>query len=116
MGPAVGGRMESQVQPLALWAIAFGVVMVIGVSVTLVRTRRHLKPGPAGMNRWQRHGTIPLAAAGLGLGVISRGSGQSPATHGIIYAETIALLLAGLLCALVGAAVATRQRPGVDRA
>ena len=116
MGPAVGGRMESQVQPLAMWAIAFGVVMVVGVAVTLVRTRRHRTTGPAGMNRWQRHGTIPLAAAGLALGVISRGSGQSPATHGIIYAETIALLLAGLLCALVGATVATRQRPGVDRA
>jgi hypothetical protein len=104
------------VQPLAMWALAFGVLMVIGVSVTLVRTRRHLKPGPAGMNRWQRHGTIPLAVAGLALGAISRGRGQSPATHGIIYAETIALLLAGLLCALVGAAVATRQQPGVDRA
>ena len=116
MGPAVGGWMESRVQPLAMWAIASGVVLVIGVSVALVLTRRDLRPGPAGINRWQRHGTIPLAGAGLALVAFSRGSGQSPATHGILRAETIMLLLAGLLCALVGAAVATRQRPGVDRA
>jgi hypothetical protein len=108
--------MESQVQPLAMWAVASGVVLVIGVSATLVLTRRDLRPGPAGINRWQRHGSIPLAGAGLALGAISRGSGQSRATHGIIYAETITLLLAGLLCALVGAAAATRQPPGIDRA
>jgi hypothetical protein len=53
--------------------------------------------------------------AGLTLGAISRTSGQSPLTHDILYAETTTLLLAALLCALVGAAAAMRQRPGSDR-
>ncbi len=102
--------MERQVQPLAIFAIASGAVMVIGVSVTLVLTRRDIRHRSAAINRWHRHGSIPLAGAGLALGVISRSGGQSPATHGIIYAETITLLLAALVYALVGAAVATRQR------
>jgi hypothetical protein len=102
-------------QPLAMSAIASGVVIVIGVAVTLILSRRYIKPRPVGINRWQRHGSIPLAMAGLTLGAISRTSGQSPLTHDILYAETTTLLLAALLCALVGAAAAMRQRPGSDR-
>ena len=103
-------------QPLAMYALASGVVIVLGVSVTLIRTRRQASPSSAAVNRWQRHGTIPLAAAGLVIGVISRSSGQSSATHDVVYTEAITLLLAALSCALVGAVVATRQRHGGGQA
>jgi hypothetical protein len=102
--------MEPPMQPLATFALAVGVVMIAGASVTLIRTRREIRPGPAGINRWQLHGTIPLAGAGLVLGVISRGSGQSAATHDVIYGVAITLLLAALLCSVLGAASATRDR------
>jgi hypothetical protein len=46
----------------------------------------------------------------VAIGVISRGGGQSPATHEVVYAVAATLLLAALLCALVGAAVATMAR------
>jgi hypothetical protein len=99
-------------QPLAVYALATAVVMVIGVSVTLVRTRRAVNPRPGRVNRWQLHGSIPFAAAGLALGVISRGSGQSSTTHNVLSATAVTMLLAALLCALVGAAVATTgQQP-----
>lgn len=97
-------------QPLAIVALAAGVVMVIGVSVTLIRTRHATKPRPAGLNRWHLHGSIPLAGAGLTLGVISRGGGQSPATHSVIFATATALLLGALLCALAGAVTETRYQ------
>jgi hypothetical protein len=97
-------------QPLAIVALAAGAVMVIGVSVTLIRTRPALRTRPAGLNRWQRHGSIPLAGAGLALGVISRGSGQSPATPGVIFATVTTLLLGALLCALAGAVTETRYQ------
>ena len=100
-------------QPLTVWALASGVVMVIGVPVTLILTRRNLNPLPAGINRWQLHGSIPFAAAGLALGVISRSggrSGQSPTTHTITFAVVVTLFLAALLCALIGAAAATRHQ------
>jgi hypothetical protein len=48
--------------------------------------------------------------------VISRSSGQSPVTHAVVSTEAVTLLLAALLCALVGAVVATRQRHGGDQA
>jgi hypothetical protein len=104
--------MEPQMQPLAMYALASGVVMILGVSATLIWTRRHAHPSSAAVNRWQRHGTVPLAAAGLAIGVISRSSGQSPATHDVVYTEAITLLLTALLCALIGAVVATRRRHG----
>jgi hypothetical protein len=108
--------MELPMQPLAMYALVIGVVMILGVSATLVLTRRGVGSPPSGMNRWQRHGSIPLAGAGLAIGVISRSGGQLPATHDIVSAEAITLLLAALLCALVGAAAATRQRHGGDQA
>ncbi|HEY6311364.1 MAG TPA: hypothetical protein VIY52_11245 [Streptosporangiaceae bacterium] len=56
-----------------------------------------------------------MTAAGLALGVISRGSGQSSATHDIIYAVVTTLLLAALLCAVIGAAAASSgARRGPD--
>jgi 4-amino-4-deoxy-L-arabinose transferase-like glycosyltransferase len=97
-------------QPLAIGALTVGAIMVIGVSVTLVLTRHALKPRPAGINRWQLHGTVPLAAAGLALGAISRGSGQSPATHDVVFATATGLLLGALLCALAGAITQTRHQ------
>jgi hypothetical protein len=96
-------------QPLAIGALACGAVMVIGVLVTLILTGRGVKPRPAGINRWQLHGSIPLGAAGLALGAISRGGGQSPATHDVIFATATALLLGALLCALAGAVTETRH-------
>ncbi|MGD0557989.1 MAG: hypothetical protein ABSA93_23785 [Streptosporangiaceae bacterium] len=95
-------------QPLAISALAVAGVMVIGVSVTLVRTRHATKRRLAGISRWQLHGSIPLAVAGLVLGAISRSSGQSSATHNVVFATTTALLLAALLCALTGAITETR--------
>jgi hypothetical protein len=100
--------MGSLMQFEAAAALASGIVMVLGVSVTLFLKRR-AQPGGA-VNRWHRHGTIPLVAAALALGVISRSGVQSPATHDILFAEVTTLLLAALLCALAGATAATRQR------
>ena len=98
-------------QPLAVGALASGVVMIVGVTVTLILTRRHVKPLPAGINRWQLHGSIPLAAAGLALGVLSRsGGGQSHVTHNVTFAVVSTPLLAALLCAMIGAATATRRQ------
>jgi hypothetical protein len=107
--------MEPQMQPLAMAALATGAVIIAGVTVTLILTRRNSKPLPAGINRWQFHGTIPLAASGLALGVISRSGGQSPATHDITFAVAVTLFLAALLCALIGAATAVRQQPTASR-
>jgi hypothetical protein len=82
--------------------------MLAGVSVTLIMTRRG-KPRPGGINRWQRHGTIPLGVAGATLALLSRGSGQSAATHAAVVTV---LLVAALLCAVVGAASTTRRVSG----
>jgi ABC-type proline/glycine betaine transport system permease subunit len=96
-------------QPLAIYAIAIGAVMIVGAPVTIF-TQRDAMSRRAGINRWQLHGSIPLAVAGLLLGVVSRGSGQSAATHDVIYAVVSTMLLGALLCALVGAASVTRKR------
>ncbi len=95
-------------QQLAIGVLAAGAVMVIGVVVMLIRTRREAASVQrAGRNRWNRHGSFPLAAAGVAIGVISRANGQSSATHDIVFAVAAALLLAALACALVGATVAS---------
>ena len=102
-------------QPLTVFAIVSAVVMVLGVSSVLLRTQRDPKPSPAGLIRWNRHGSIPLAAAGLVEGVIARSNGQSADSHEILYAVSVTLLAAALLCATVGATAATRQRHGSSR-
>lgn len=96
-------------QPLAICALALGAVMIVGAPL-VIRAHRDVRPRNAGINRWQQHGSIPLAAAGLTLGFVSRAGGQLRATHDVVYAVGAALLLAALLCALAGAAAATRQR------
>lgn len=96
-------------QPLAIFVIASGLVMVIGVLATLVWTRRVIRPARARISRWQRHGSIPLAAAALALGVVSRGSGQTPSTHDAIFATAGALLLGALLCTAAAAVTRTRR-------
>jgi hypothetical protein len=93
-------------QPLAIAALISGVVMILGVTATLIRTRHEIRPYRVAINRWVRHGSIPLAGAGLVLAVISRGSGQSPATHDILYAVATTLFLGALLLSLVGAVAA----------
>jgi hypothetical protein len=98
-------------QPLALAALAVGALMVAGVAITLILTSRDKRPRRGLASRWHRHGSVPLAGAALALAVVSRGGGQSAATHDIVYAETVTLFLAALVCALVGAAAAMR-RPG----
>jgi hypothetical protein len=97
-------------QPVALVALVSGLVLVAGVVVTLAR--RGVAPGRDVAGRWRRHGSIPLAGAGLALAVISRGGGQSAGTHEVLYAEAIALLLGAAACAIVGAVNATRRRAG----
>jgi hypothetical protein len=96
-------------QPLAVLAIASGVVMVAGVSAALFLTRHSAKPRPGGINRWLRHGSIPLAGAALALRVVSRSSGQSPATHNVIFVTAGALLVGALLCAVAAAMNETRR-------
>jgi len=100
-------------QPLALYAIAIGVVMIAGSSVTLFRTRHAVSPRYSRIGRWQLHGTIPLVAAGLVIGVVAHGSAQSAATHEVTYAVATTLLACALLCALFGAAAATRERRSI---
>ena len=100
-------------QPLAVVVLVSGGLVVLGVVVMLILTRRDTKPGRVTVNRWNRHGSLPLAGAGIVVGVISRGGGQSPITHDVVYAVAAALLLAALLCALVGAAVASTARSGL---
>jgi hypothetical protein len=91
-------------QPLAVAALITGAGMILGVAVTLIRTRHEIKSHRAAINRWTLHGSIPLAAAGLVLGVISKSGGQSPATHDVLYGVATTLFLAALLLAVVGAA------------
>lgn len=100
-------------QPLAIGVLVSGGLVVLAVVVTLILTRRDTKAGRVTINRWNRHGSLPLAVAGVVIGVISRSAGQSQATHNVVYAVAAALLLAALLCALVGAAVASAARSGL---
>jgi hypothetical protein len=88
-------------QPLAVAALISGVVMILGVTATLIRTRHEMKPHPAAIDRRILHGSIPLAGAGLALGVISKSGQLSPATHDILYAVATTLFLAALLLALL---------------
>jgi hypothetical protein len=105
-------------QPLAIAAVTIGVVMLVGVTVTLILVRRGTASrGSAGLKSWQRHGSLPLVAAGLVLGIIARtGSGQTSATHATMFAVTTVLLLGALACALAGAVAATGRWPGRNRA
>jgi cytochrome bd-type quinol oxidase subunit 2 len=104
-------------QPLAIFTVVLAVAMLAGVLVALIRVRRGHMRGAERFNSWNRYGSIPLAGAGLALGVISRiGTGQTSATHEIMFAVTTALLLSALLCALAGAAAATRRRPDSSQA
>jgi hypothetical protein len=100
-------------QPLAIGVLVSGGLVVLGVVVTLMVTRRDTKPGRVTVNRWNRHGSLPLVGAGVVIAVISRGGGQSPVTHEVVYVVAAGLLLAALLCALVGAAVASLARSGL---
>jgi len=101
-------RMEARMS-LAVPAIALGVIMLAGVPVTVVLTRRDTKPLPGRINRWQAE-SVSLAVAGGILAVLSRGSGQSPGEHDIVFAVAVTLFLTAFLCALAGAATATRQQ------
>jgi hypothetical protein len=96
-------------QPLAMYALVSGVVMILGVPATLVMARHDVRHRRIAINRWHMHGSIPLAAAALAIGAISLSGGQSPATHKVIYVVGATLLLAALLCALIGATAASRR-------
>ena len=96
-------------QPLAIYVLASGVAMILGVSATLAIARRDVRHRRNAINRWHMHGSIPLAAAALAIGAISLSHGQSPGTHTVIYVIGATLLLAALLCATVGATAASRR-------
>lgn len=100
-------------QSVAIFALASGFVLVVGVVITLTR---HDVKSRRGGGPWHRHGSVPLAGAGLVLAVLARSGGQSAATHNVLYAESVLLLLGAVGCALVGAANATRRRAGGNRA
>jgi hypothetical protein len=51
-------------QPLAICAVVVGAVMITGTLVTLIPTRRAIKPRWPGVNRWQLHGSIPSQELG----------------------------------------------------
>jgi hypothetical protein len=101
-------------EPVAIFALASGLVLVAGVVVALIR--RDVKSRRGGAGPWHRHGSVPLAGAGLVLALLARGGGQSAATHNVLYAESVALLLGAVGCALMGAANATRRRADSNRA
>lgn len=103
-------------QPLAVSALATTAVMMVGVVGTLFLTRKNRSRGLSLAGRWNRHGSVPLAGAGLVLAVISRASGQAPATRDIIYATATTLLIGALLCAVTGAVATTRQQRGSGHA
>ena len=103
-------------QPLAISALAATAVMIIGVISTLVLTRKDRTRGLIPAGRWHRHGSVPLAGAGLTLAVISRASGQAPATRNVVYAAAATLLIGALLCAVTGAVATTRHRRGSGHA
>lgn len=97
-------------QPLAVSALATTAVMIVGVVGTLFLTRKNRTRGLSPAGRWHRHGSVPLAGAGLALAVISRASGQAPATRDIVYAAATTLLIGALLFAVTGAVATTRQQ------
>jgi hypothetical protein len=96
-------------QSLAMYVLASGVAMILGVSATLVMSRHDVRHRRNAINRWHMHGSIPLAAAALAIGAISLSDGQSPATHKVIYVIGATLLLAALVCATIGATAASRR-------
>lgn len=96
-------------QEQAILAIALGVIVLTGSSVTLAlgpRLRR--RPLPGGINRWQLE-SVPLAVTGGLLALSARGSGQSSHTHTIVLTVAVALFVSALLCAVAGAAISTRH-------
>jgi hypothetical protein len=105
-------RMELTMQPLAIGALATTAVMIIGAASTLFLTRKKAARGPVATGRWHRHGSVPLAGAGLVLAVLSRAGGQAPATQNIVYTAALTLLIAAVLCAVTGAVTQTRQQRG----
>jgi hypothetical protein len=107
---AADWRMELTMQPLAISALATTAVLIVGVVSTLFLTRKKGTRGLLLAGRWHRHGSVPLAGAGLVLAVISRASGQVPATRDIVYAAAATLLIGALLCAVTGAVATTRQQ------
>jgi drug/metabolite transporter (DMT)-like permease len=96
-------------QPLAIYVLASGAVMILGVSTTLAMVRHGLRRRRNAISRWHMHGSIPLAGAALAIGAISFSDGQSSATHKVIYVTGATLLLAALLCATIGATAASRR-------
>jgi hypothetical protein len=96
-------------QPLAIYVLASGVAMILGVSATLAIARHAVSHRRNAISRWHLHGSIPLAAAALAIGAISFSEGQSPATHKVIHVIGATLLLAALLCATIGATAASRR-------
>jgi hypothetical protein len=102
--------------PIVIAVVALGVAMAMGIPATLAIARRSGRPGQARVRRWHLRGSVPLAAAGLVLGVISRQAGQTPVTHNVMYVVTSALLFGAFLLALAGASAATRSRQDGDEA
>jgi len=102
--------------PIVIAVVALGVAMAMGIPATLAIARRSGRPGLARVRRWHLRGSVPLAAAGLVLGVISRQAGQTPVTHNVMYVVTSALLFGAFLLALAGASAATRPRQHGDEA
>jgi hypothetical protein len=101
--------MEPYMQLQAILAIALGVIVITGSSVTLaLGPRLRTRPLPGGINRWQLE-SVPLAITGGLLALSARGSRLSPHTHAIILAVAVALFVSALLCAMAGAAISTRH-------
>ena len=102
--------------PIVIAVVALGVAMAMGIPAALAIARRSGRLGQARLRRWHLQGSVPLAAAGLVLGVISRQAGQTPVTYHVMYVVTGTLLFGAFLLALAGASAATRQRRRPDEA
>ena len=100
-------------QPLAIGALVIGAVMVLGVAVTLILTRRSTKPSPGG-DQSLEPARQPPAGRGRSGDRHDLPRRRPVAGHGgVVYAVAATLLLAALLCAVVGATVATMARSGL---
>jgi hypothetical protein len=102
--------------PIVIAVVALGVAMAMGIPATLAIARRSGRSVQAAVRRWHLQGSVPLAAAGLVLGVVSRQAGQSPVTYDVTYVVAGTLLFAAFLLALAGASAVTRSRQQGDEA
>ena len=95
-------------QPIAILAVAVGVVMV------LARASRWppcaAGPGRPASGAGTCRGACRWPAPGRRWRHLARTAGQTPVTHNVMYLTATVLLVGAFLCAVAGAGAATRGR------